>query len=81
MLNILSLRVDGVQRLHRLFIPSIVNLLAGEREQILDLGWTDIVNTIPPLMISLASRGMAPDHSVRTPSSLKILAAQTKLFL
>jgi hypothetical protein len=39
-----------------------------------------MVNTIPPLNISLASRGTAPDQNVRIPSSLNILAAQTKLF-
>lgn len=40
-----------------------------------------IVKTIPPLIISLASRGTAPDQKVRSPSSLKIRAAQEKLFL
>ena len=40
-----------------------------------------MVKTIPPLMISRAKRGTAPDQNVRTPSSLKILEAQTKLFL
>ena len=40
-----------------------------------------IVKTIPPLIISLASRGTAPDQNVRIPSSLKIRAAQEKLFL
>ena len=40
-----------------------------------------MVKTIPPLMISLASRGTAPDQNVRIPSSLKIRAAQEKLFL
>lgn len=41
----------------------------------------NIVNTIPPLRISRARRGTAPDQKVKIPSSLKILAAQTKLFL
>jgi len=45
------------------------------------LGSTHIVNTIPPLKISRANLGTAPDQKVRIPSSLKILAAQTKLFL
>lgn len=40
-----------------------------------------MVNTMPPLMINLASLGTAPDQKVSRPSSLKILAAQTKLFL
>lgn len=40
-----------------------------------------IVKTIPPLIISLASRGTAPDQNVKIPSSLKIRAAQEKLFL
>ena len=40
-----------------------------------------MVKTIPPLIISLASRGTAPDQNVRIPSSLKIRAAQEKLFL
>ena len=42
---------------------------------------TYIVNTIPPLSISLANRGTAPDQNVKMPSFLKILAAQAKLFL
>ena len=42
---------------------------------------TYIVNTMPPLSISLASRGTAPDQNVKMPSFLKILAAQAKLFL
>ena len=42
---------------------------------------THIVNTIPPLRISLANRGTAPDQKVITPSCLKIFATQTKLFL
>lgn len=40
-----------------------------------------MVNTIPPLKISLANRGTAPDQNVKTPSSLNIFDAQTKLFL
>ena len=42
---------------------------------------THIVNTIPPLRTSRTNLGNAPDQKVRTPSSLKIRAAQTKLFL
>ena len=42
---------------------------------------TYIVNTIPPLMISRANLGSAPDQKVKTPSCLKIRAAQAKLFL
>lgn len=40
-----------------------------------------MVKTMPPLSISLASRGTAPDQNVKIPSSLKIRAAQLKLFL
>ena len=40
-----------------------------------------MVNTIPPLSISRARRGTAPDQKVKIPSCLKIFAAQTKLFL
>lgn len=40
-----------------------------------------MVNTIPPLSTSRASRGTAPDQNVRIPSSLNIREAQTKLFL
>ena len=40
-----------------------------------------MVNTIPPLSISRARRGTAPDQNVKIPSCLKIFAAQTKLFL
>ena len=39
------------------------------------------MNTIPPLKISLPSRGNAPDQKVRMPSSLKMRAAQFKLLL
>ena len=42
---------------------------------------TDMVNTIPPLSTSLASLGRAPDQKVKIPSSLKMRAAQTRLFL
>ena len=42
---------------------------------------TYMVNTMPPLSTNRASRGTAPDQKVRTPSSLNIRAAQTKLFL
>ena len=39
------------------------------------------MKTIPPLSINRAKRGTAPDQKVKTPSSLNILAAHTKLFL
>ena len=39
-----------------------------------------MVNTIPPLSISLASLGKAPDQKVNMPSSLKMRVAHTKLF-
>lgn len=42
---------------------------------------TYIVNTMPPLMISLPSRGTAPDQKVKIPSSLNIRTAHMKLFL
>ena len=42
---------------------------------------THMVKTIPPLSIKRASRGKAPDQKVKIPSSLKIFAAHTKLFL
>lgn len=45
-----------------------------------DLQVTHIVKTIPPLRTSLASLGRAPDQNVNMPSSLKIRAAQLKLF-
>lgn len=40
-----------------------------------------IVKTIPPLITRRANRGKAPDQNVRTPSFLKMVVAQTKLFL
>lgn len=40
-----------------------------------------MVNTIPPLNMSLASLGSAPDQNTSTPSFLKIFATQSKLFL
>ena len=55
--------------------------------QLLNLGHTAvertayIVNTIPPLKMSLPKRGKAPDQKVRMPSSLKIRAAQLRLLL
>lgn len=41
---------------------------------------THIVNTIPPLSMSLANLGNAPDQKVKIPSSLKMRVAHTKLF-
>lgn len=40
-----------------------------------------MVKTMPPLNISLASRGTAPDQSVKKPSFFTILVAHSKLFL
>lgn len=40
-----------------------------------------MVKTIPPLSISLANLGTAPDQKVKTPSFLNIFAAHAKLFL
>ena len=40
-----------------------------------------MVKTMPPLNISLASRGTAPDQRVKKPSFFTILVAHSKLFL
>lgn len=44
------------------------------------MGKTYMVNTMPPLSISRASLGKAPDQKVRMPSSLKMRVAHTRLF-
>ena len=40
-----------------------------------------MVNTMPPLSMSLASRGTAPDQRVKKPSLLTIFVAHSKLCL
>ena len=65
--------------------PSIVCSYLGYWSDLRYLGQargsTYIVNTIPPLNISLASRGTAPDQKVKTPSFLNIFTTQSRLFL
>ena len=61
--------------------PVYIYLLSGSAISKSSIVFSYMVNTIPPLSVSLTSRGRAPDQKVRTPSSRKILAAQTKLFL
>lgn len=80
LLNIFLLGVESIKTFYRLLVPA--------SDQHATLGYTHcplstayIVNTIPPLSISRAKRGTAPDQNVIMPSSLNILAAQTKLFL
>lgn len=76
-LYIFLVRVYSIQQLNGLLIP--VECQSGILRSTTPA--TYIVNTIPPLKISLANRGTAPDQKVKTPSFLKILAAQTRLFL
>lgn len=75
-LYVLSFRIKSIQALHRFLIPAKISTSSSKRSKS-----TYIVNTIPPLKISLASLGTAPDQNVIMPSSLKIFAAQSKLFL
>lgn len=75
--DVLLVRIDLVQELHGLLIPARLSaLLQGYKRKV-----PYMVKTMPPLKISLPSLGTAPDQKVRTPSSLKIRAAQLKLFL
>lgn len=81
-LDITPLWIKCVQCLHRLLVPvlSLAGYAIGSYHARIDKS-TYMVNTMPPLMMSLARRGTAPDQKVRMPSSLKMRAAQTKLFL
>lgn len=79
-LNVFLFGVESIKGLHRLLIPAAVSNGTLRCSEHANRG-TYIVNTIPPLMINLANRGTAPDQNVRTPSSRKIRAAHTKLFL
>lgn len=80
LLDVLLLGIQSIKTLYRLLVP------ASDQHAILRYAHCPqfiayIVNTIPPLSISRAKRGTAPDQNVIIPSSLNILAAQTKLFL
>lgn len=54
-------------------------LVHASNKPLLEL--TYIENTIPPLAINLTNLGTAPDQKAKTPSSLNILPAHTKVFL
>ena len=76
-LYVFSFWVKPIETIHSLLVP-VQKSAQGIARQ---MSITHIVKTIPPLNINRASRGTAPDQNVKTPSSLKILAAQEKLFL
>lgn len=82
-LDVLPVWIKPVHRFHTLLVPGyFVSFLGCLHTKSLQVnGFIYMVNTIPPLKIRRAKRGTAPDQKVRTPSSLNIRAAQTKLFL
>jgi hypothetical protein len=53
---------------------------SGSTRSMSSILFSYMVNTIPPLMISLASLGNAPLQNVRTPSCLKIMLAHLNEF-
>lgn len=71
-------RIQPIECFYRLLVPELREVSYSRCGL---PGLTHIVKTIPPLSINRANLGTAPDQNVRIPSSLKILAAQTKLFL
>ena len=69
--------IDFVHKLHGFLVP-----VSHQQMMYQQIKWfTYMVNTIPPLRMRRPSLGTAPDQNVKMPSSLKILAAQAKLFL